>query len=87
MKGSANGAVWQNIICKISIQLAATKKQIFRLFYTHTADKTVDMAEMTLEQFETKAMKLPEVDQNKSAGVVGRNQLTEGTQRKADYTH
>lgn len=32
-------------------------------------------------------MKLPEVDQYKSAGVVGRNQLTEGTQRKADYTH
>lgn len=27
---------------------------------------------------------LPEVDENKSAGVVGRNQLTESTQLKAD---
>lgn len=66
--------------------ICACKKNIFRIFpKIHTADKSVNSTEVIFVIKQPKRDS-PEVDQNKSAGVVGRNQLTESTQLKADYT-
>ena len=69
---------------KLLAQYFGHKRNIFTI---HSFTSTTPQMRQSSFLVTSNQRGLPEVDQNKSAGVVGRNQLTESTQEEDDHSH